>query len=64
MKPLADCRLYAFIDSAYLHGREPAELAQQLCDGGADILQLRAKDWTEPEVREAAEAILPITRAA
>ena len=64
MKPLADCRLYAFVDSAYLHGREPAELAQQLCDGGADILQLRAKDWTEPEVREAAEAILPITRAA
>ena len=64
MKPLADCRLYAFVDSAYLHGREPAELAQQLCEGGADILQLRAKDWTEPEVREAAEAILPITRAA
>ena len=30
MKPLADCRLYAFVDSAYLHGREPAELAQQL----------------------------------
>ena len=64
MKPLADCRLYAFVDSAYLHGREPAELAQQLCEGGADILQLRAKDWTEPEIREAAEAILPITRAA
>jgi len=64
VKPLADCRLYAFVDSAYLHGREPAELAQQLCEGGVDILQLRAKDWTEREVREAAEAILPITRAA
>ena len=64
MKPLADCRLYAFVDSAYLRGREPAELAQQMCDGGADILQLRAKDWTHSEIHEAAEAILPITRTA
>jgi len=64
VKPLADCRLYAFVDSAYLNGRVPAELAQQLCDGGADILQLRAKDWPEEDVRDAAEAILPITRAA
>ena len=39
MKPLADCRLYAFVDSAYLNGRSPAELAQLLVDGGADILQ-------------------------
>ena len=64
MKPLADCRLYAFVDSAYLNGREPAELAQLLCDGGADILQLRAKDWPVEDIRKAAEAILPITRAA
>ena len=48
MKPLADCRLYAFVDSAYLHGLEPSELAQQLCVGGADILLLRSKDFTEP----------------
>ena len=59
---LADCRLYAFVDSAYLHGREPAELAQQLCEGGADILQLRAKDWTESEVRKPPRHL--ITRAA
>ena len=64
MKPLADCRLYAFVDSAYLNGRSPAELAQLLVDGGADILQLRAKDWPEEDIREAAEAMLPITRAA
>ena len=64
MKPLADCRLYAFIDSAYLHGRLPAEVALQLCEGGADIIQLRAKDWAESEIRAAAEKILPVTRAA
>ena len=64
MKPLADCRLYTFIDSAYLHGRHPAEVALQLCEGGADIIQLRAKDWDESEIRAVAEKILPVTRAA
>tara|TARA_B100001123_G_scaffold441387_1_gene582457 strand:- start:162 stop:809 length:648 start_codon:yes stop_codon:yes gene_type:complete len=64
MKPIADCRLYAFVDGAYLQGHPPDEIARQLCDGGADIIQLRAKDWSENEVREAATAILPVTRQA
>jgi len=64
MKPIVDCRLYAFVDGAYLNGRPPDEIARQLCDGGADIIQLRAKDWSENEVREAAKTILPVTREA
>jgi len=64
MKPLADCRLYAFVDTAYLHGRAPEVLAQQLCDGGADLIQLRAKTSSTGEIRRMAEAILPVTRQA
>ena len=64
MKPLADCRLYAFIDTAYFHGRAPEVFAQQLCDGGADLIQLRAKKSSPDEVRRMAEAILPVTRRA
>ena len=64
LKPLADCRLYAFVDTAYLHGRAPEALAQQLCDGGADLIQLRAKKSTPAEIRRMAEAILPVTRRA
>jgi thiamine-phosphate pyrophosphorylase len=64
MKPLAQCRLYTFIDSAYLHGRTPAELARALCEGGSDLIQLRAKDWPAQRVRAIANVILPITRAA
>jgi thiamine-phosphate pyrophosphorylase len=64
MKPLADCRLYAFIDTGYFHGRPPEVFAQQLCDGGADLIQLRAKKSTPDEIRRMAEAILPITRRA
>ena len=64
MKPLALCRLYTFIDTAYLDGREPATVARQLCDGGSDLIQLRAKQSSKDEVRRLAQAILPITRAA
>ena len=64
MKPLADCRLYAFIDTAYFHGRAPEVFAEQLCDGGADLIQLRAKKSTPDEIRRMAEAILPVTRRA
>ncbi len=64
MKPLVDCRLYAFVDTAYLHGRAPAAVAQQLCDGGADLIQLRAKKSSPDEIRHMAEMILPITKHA
>jgi len=64
MKPLPDCRLYAFVDTAYLRGRAPELVAQQLCDGGADIIQLRAKTSTLDEIRRMAQAILPITQRA
>jgi len=64
MKPLAECRLYAFVDLAYLRGRAPELIAQQLCDGGADLVQLRAKQAPVQTVRRMAEAILPVTRKA
>jgi thiamine-phosphate pyrophosphorylase len=64
MKPLADCKLYTFVDTAYLHGRAPELVAQQLCDGGSDLIQLRAKNSSPDEIRKMAEKILPITRHA
>jgi len=64
MIPLTSCKLYAFVDTAYLHGRPPAEVARQLCDGGVDIIQLRAKDCTNDEVQRMGEDILPVTSQA
>ncbi len=64
MKPISGCWLYTFVDTTYLRGRDAAEVARQLCDGGADLIQLRAKDRTPDEIRRLAEAILPITKAA
>jgi thiamine-phosphate pyrophosphorylase len=64
VKSLAECRLYAFVDTAYLNGRAPEVVAKQLCDGGADLIQLRAKNFPADEIRGMAKTILHITRAA
>jgi thiamine-phosphate pyrophosphorylase len=64
VKPLAECKLYTFVDTAYLNGRAPELVAQQLCDGGSDLIQLRAKTSTPAEIRAMAEQILPITKRA
>ena len=64
MKLLSECRLYAFVDTAYLHGRAPEIVVQQLCDGGADLIQLRAKQSSPEEIRCMAEKIFRTTRRA
>jgi thiamine-phosphate pyrophosphorylase len=64
MRPLGDCKLYTFVDTAYLHGRAPELVAQMLCDGGSDLIQLRAKNSPPDEIRALAEKILPVTRRA
>src|SRR5665213_2666816 len=64
MKTLNQCRLYAFIDTDYLRGRSPSEIARQLCVGGADLIQLRAKKSTAAEILKMAGEILPILRDA
>jgi thiamine-phosphate pyrophosphorylase len=63
-KPISECRLYAFVDTCCLGGRSAGVVARQLCDGGADIIQLRAKNAPLDEVRRMALEILPVTRAA
>jgi len=63
-KPLGDCRLYTFVDTAFLEGRDPVELARQLCDGGSDIIQLRAKEREPDQVRALAAHLLRVTDAA
>ena len=64
MKPIADCRLYTFIDTAYLHGRDAVSVARALCAGGSDLIQLRAKGASAAEVHRLAEAVLPVVQAA
>jgi thiamine-phosphate pyrophosphorylase len=64
MKPLAQCRLYTFIDTACLGARPASAVAQQLCDGGSDLIQLRAKGATVDEVCRLVEQIQPVLHRA
>jgi thiamine-phosphate pyrophosphorylase len=64
VKNIRDCQLYTFVDTAYLHGRAPEAVARALCDGGSDLIQLRAKNSSVDEVRRMAAKILAVTRAA
>ena len=61
MKSLSQCRLYTFVDTAYMEGRSPVDLVRQLCEGGSDLIQLRAKGEDSETVVRIAETILPIT---
>jgi thiamine-phosphate pyrophosphorylase len=62
MKPLEHCRLYTFVDAGHLHGRDPLILGRQLCEGGSDLIQLRAKSWPPARILEIAEGLRRITR--
>jgi thiamine-phosphate pyrophosphorylase len=64
MKSLSQCRLYTFVDVAYLNGRSPVGIARELCEGGSDLIQLRAKNLSASEIRRVAEQILPVTDGA
>jgi len=64
MKPLDRCLLYTFIDTAYLHGRNPAQVAQQLCDGGSDLIQVRAKGCSVDDVRRLVERVARVIERA
>jgi len=63
MKSIRECLLYTFVDTAYLAGRTPEAVCRALCDGGSDVIQLRAKDLPIAKVRAVAQQLVKITAA-
>jgi thiamine-phosphate pyrophosphorylase len=57
-------RLYAILDLGYVSGENAAKATSDLLDGGADLLQLRAKNQDLATIRRVAEKLLPLCRAA
>ena len=57
---LASCRLYGFIDTAYLAGRQPGVIAKELIAGGVDIIQVRAKGMSHAQRVELARAVVKV----
>ena len=64
MKPLEECLLYAFVDWDWLNDRDPLSVAEQLIEGGADIIQLRAKKVDPALLLPMARRIYAVTERA
>jgi len=57
-------RLYAILDLGYTPFEHARQVAGDLLAGGADILQLRAKNQSEAIIWEVAETVMPLCRKA
>ncbi len=61
---LARARLYGILDLGYTAEDSLERVAAQLCEGGVDVVQLRAKGRDECAIEEMANRVAPIFRDA
>lgn len=61
---LSSAKLYAILDLGYVKPGDVEKMTCALLEGGADVLQLRAKGFPASEVERLARLMLPLTRAA
>ena len=64
MKRIANCFLYGIVDLGYVLDRNVGVVTSQLVAGGIDVLQIRAKGRSKPEIADLALAMLPMTKPA
>ena len=64
MRLLPDCHLYGIVDLGYVKPEAVVEMTRALCEGGVDILQLRAKNFGALDVEVLARQMHPVTRDA
>jgi len=61
MRPLHDCRLYGIIDLGYVERSDGARIAQQMIEGGVDLIQLRGKNKSIDELANLATELHELT---
>jgi thiamine-phosphate pyrophosphorylase len=64
VKSIQDCHLYGIVDLGYTVPESIERVAEQMCAGGVDIVQLRAKDYDEYTIEQFAHRLAPILEAA
>jgi thiamine-phosphate pyrophosphorylase len=58
---LSRCRLYGILDLGYVDSLETGKVAEQMMDGGVDLIQLRAKARPSAEIAKTAAELHCIT---
>ena len=61
---LARARLYGILDLGYVAPDAVERVSEQMCAGGVDVVQLRAKGFDEHAIEELANRVAPIFREA
>jgi thiamine-phosphate pyrophosphorylase len=61
---LASRLLYALVDLGYVKPAQAVDVTQRLVEGGADIIQLRAKDTPKAEIAVLAKELHAVTQPA
>jgi thiamine-phosphate pyrophosphorylase len=64
VKSLEEASLYAILDLGYVAASEAESVARTLLEGGADVLQLRGKKESVPELMALAEKLHRLTSSA
>jgi thiamine-phosphate pyrophosphorylase len=64
VSPLESCFLYGIVDLSYVAPDRIAPVTARLIEGGADILQLRAKEYSKAEIVRFAKAMVALTHPA
>jgi thiamine-phosphate pyrophosphorylase len=61
MTSLEDCRLYGIIDLDYTERSDAAHIAEQMIEGGVDLIQLRGKSKSLSELTDLAAELHEVT---
>ena len=58
---LSECRLYGIIDLGYVEASDTAPIAEQMIEGGVDLIQLRGKNKSIEELVELSKELHELT---
>jgi len=61
MSVLSECRLYGIIDLGYVEASDTASIAEQMVEGGVDLIQLRGKNKSIEELVELSKELHELT---
>ena len=59
---LTQARLYGIVDLGYVQPQEVVSMTRALCEGGVDLLQLRAKNLAPTSIESLSREMLQVTR--
>jgi thiamine-phosphate pyrophosphorylase len=61
LKKIEDCHLYGILDLGYVPPGQACGMASRMIEGGVDVLQLRAKNFTEEQIQEIGADLVSLT---